>query len=110
MLDDAPLKFRPERHVGVVLASQGYPASGPMGLPIAGLDAAARLDNVLVFHAGTARRGDQIVTAGGRVLTVVGRGPTYEEAISRAYAGVATISFDGMHYRRDIGQKALTRS
>jgi len=106
-LDDAPLGFRPERHVGVVLASQGYPASGPLGLPIAGLETAGRLDNVLVFHAGTARRGNQIVTAGGRVLTVVGRGTTYEDAISHAYAGIAKISFDGMHYRRDIGQKAL---
>jgi phosphoribosylamine--glycine ligase len=82
---------------------------GPMGLPIAGLDAAGRLDDVLVFHAGTARRGDEIVTAGGRVLTVVGRGATYADAISRAYAGVASISFDGMHYRRDIGRKALAK-
>jgi phosphoribosylamine--glycine ligase len=106
-LDDTPLGFRPDRHVGVVLASKGYPASGPMGLPIAGLATAGRLDDVLVFHAGTARRGHEIVTAGGRVLTVVGRGATYEDAISRAYAGVAKISFDGMHYRRDIGQRAL---
>ena len=50
---------------------------------------------------------DEVVTAGGRVLTVVGRGPTYADAIARAYAGVSRISFDGMHYRRDIGQKAL---
>jgi phosphoribosylamine---glycine ligase len=109
-LDDAPFGFKPERRVGVVLASEGYPMSGPMGLPIAGLDAAGRLDDVLVFHAGTARRGDEIVTAGGRVLTVVGRGATYEDAISRAYAGVAKISFDGMHCRRDIGQKALAKA
>ena len=109
-LDHAPLGFRPERHVGVVLASEGYPESGPMGLPITGLDTAGRLDDVLVFHAGTARRGDAIVTAGGRVLTVVGRGATYEDAIGRAYAGVATISFDGMHYRRDIGRKALAKA
>jgi phosphoribosylamine--glycine ligase len=106
-LDDAPLRFRPERHVGVVLASEGYPAPGPMGLPITGLDTAGRLNDVLVFHAGTARRGNEVVTAGGRVLTVVGRGATYEEAIRRAYAGVAKISFNGMHYRRDIGRKAL---
>jgi phosphoribosylamine--glycine ligase len=99
--------FRPERHVGVVLASQGYPSSGPTGLPIRGLDEAARLDGVLVFHAGTARRGDSVVTAGGRVITVVGRGNSFEDAIERAYAGVARISFDGMHYRRDIGRKAL---
>ncbi len=106
-LDDAPVAFRQERHVGVVLASQGYPAPGPMGLPIRGLEDAARLEDVLVFHAGTARRGADVVTAGGRVLTVVGRAPTFEDAIARAYAGVSKISFDGMQYRRDIGRKAL---
>jgi phosphoribosylamine--glycine ligase len=106
-LDDRPVEFRPARHVGVVLASQGYPASSPTGLPIQGLDDAGRLDDVLIFHAGTARRGDDVVTAGGRVLTVVGRGRTFEDAIARAYAGVSKISFHGMHYRRDIGRKAL---
>jgi phosphoribosylamine--glycine ligase len=106
-LDPRALNFSSETHVGVVLASRGYPASGPAGLPIVGLEAAGTERGVLVFHAGTARRGDEIVTAGGRVLTVVGRGPTYEDAIARAYAGVSKISFDGMHYRRDIGQKAL---
>jgi phosphoribosylamine--glycine ligase len=106
-LDEAPVAFRPERHVGVVLASQGYPSSGPTGLPIRGLDAAARLDGVLVFHAGTAKHGDDVVTAGGRVLTVVGRGASFEDAIARAYAGASKISFDGIHYRRDIGRKAL---
>ena len=106
-LDGAPVSFRPERHVGVVLASREYPASSPGGAPIAGLPNASGLDDVLVFHAGTARRGDEIVTAGGRVLTVVGRGETYEDAIERAYAGASRISFDGMHYRRDIGNKAL---
>jgi phosphoribosylamine--glycine ligase len=106
-LDGAPIAFRPERHVGVVLASSGYPGSGPTGIPIRGLDDAASLDDVLVFHAGTARRGDEVVTAGGRVLTVVGRGATFEDAIARAYAGVSKISFAGMHYRRDIGRKAL---
>lgn len=106
-LDSSPIRFRPDAHVGVVVASRDYPASGPVGLPIDGLDAAQRERDVLVFHAGTAARGDQIVTAGGRVLTVVGRGSSYADAIARAYAGVSTISFDGMHYRRDIGQKAL---
>jgi phosphoribosylamine---glycine ligase len=109
-LDPRPINFSTEAHVGVVLASRDYPAPGPVGLPIAGLDAARAQRDVLVFHAGTAARGDEIVTAGGRVLTVVGRGPTYGDAIARAYAGVSKISFDGMHYRRDIGQKALTLS
>jgi phosphoribosylamine--glycine ligase len=96
--------------VGVVLASRGYPESVPPPVPIAGLAEASRLEDVLVFHAGTARRGDEIMTAGGRVLTVVGRGATFQEATARAYAGVSRISFDGMHYRRDIGRKAVTHS
>jgi phosphoribosylamine--glycine ligase len=106
-LDERPLAFRPEPHVGVVLASQNYPAAGPVGLPVTGLDAAARLDDVFVFHAGTARQESAIVTAGGRVLTVVGRGASFEHAIARAYEGVSKIAFDGMHYRTDIGRKAL---
>ena len=106
-LDDRPLAFRPEPHVGVVLASQGYPAAGPVGMPITGLDAAAGLDDVFVFHAGTARKGNAIVTAGGRVLTVVGRGASFADAIVRAYEGVSKIAFDGMHHRTDIGRKAL---
>jgi phosphoribosylamine--glycine ligase len=77
------------------------------GAVIHGLDAAARLQDVMVFHAGTARRGDDIVTAGGRVLTIVATGPTYRLAIERAYAAVSLISFEGMQYRRDIGRKAL---
>jgi phosphoribosylamine--glycine ligase len=106
-LDRSPIAFRPEPHVGVVLASRGYPGSGPVGLPIDGLEAAEAEAGVVVFHAGTAAREREIVTAGGRVLTVVGRGSTYEDAIARAYLGVSRISFEGMHYRRDIGQKAL---
>ena len=105
---EAPPRFGTMKHVGVVLASAGYPASGPVGAAISGLDEAARLDDVLVFHAGTATDGPATVTAGGRVLTVVGRGPSYQAAIERAYTGVSMISFDGMQYRRDIGRKALT--
>jgi len=107
-LDLPPISFSAQTHVGVVLASRDYPASSPGGFPIRGLEAAHAERDVLIFHAGTAARGDEIVTAGGRVLTVVGRGPTYADAIARAYAGVSKISFDGMHFRRDIGQKALT--
>jgi len=94
--------------VGVVLASAGYPGAVTSGKPIEGLDDAARVAGVDVFHAATALRGKQLVTAGGRVLTVVGRGPTFDEAIARAYDGVARISFDGVHYRRDIGRKATS--
>jgi phosphoribosylamine--glycine ligase len=110
-LDATPIAFRPEKHVGVVLASGGYPGSFVAGKPVSGLDEASGLDDVLVFHAGTSAsedgRGRGIVTAGGRVLTVVGRGATYAAAIARAYEGVSRISFDGMHYRKDIGRKAI---
>ena len=106
-LDPTPVTFRAEKHVGVVLASRGYPGSGPTGLPVSGLEAASRRKELLVFHSGTRAEDSQVVTAGGRVLTVVGRGSTYEEAIDRVYEGVSMISFDGMHYRRDIGRKAL---
>jgi len=104
------IAFRPGSQVGVVLASRGYPASSESGVPIRGLDDAAAEEGVLVFHAGTASRDNQIVTAGGRVLTVVGRGQDYSQAIARAYRGVSRISFSGAHYRGDIGQKALALS
>ncbi len=94
--------------VGVVLASAGYPGPVTSGVPIQGVDDAARVDGVDVLHAGTAVRENRLVTAGGRVLTVVGRGPTFDVAIDRAYEGVSRISFDGMQYRRDIGRKALS--
>ena len=87
----------------MVLASGGYPGPVKTGVPIRGIDAASRIPGVDVFHAATARRGDELVTAGGRVLTVVGRGATFERAIALAYEGVAQISFEGMQYRRDIG-------
>ncbi len=106
-LGDARVAFRPERHVGVVLASKGYPGSSSSGVPIAGLERAAALRDVLVFHAGTAADGGAVVTAGGRVLTIVGRAATFREAIDRAYDGVAQVRFEGMQFRRDIGKKAL---
>jgi phosphoribosylamine--glycine ligase len=96
-----------ERLAGVVLASRGYPESSDSGRPITGIDAAEAIPGVSVYHAGTAMRDRQLVTAGGRVLTVVGRGAEYPEAVARSYAGVMKISFDGMQYRRDIGRKAL---
>ena len=92
---------------GVVLASRGYPESSESGQPIDGIEQAEAIPGVVVYHAATAQRGRQIVTAGGRVLTVVGRGADFAEAISRAYTGVMHISFDGMQYRRDIGKRAL---
>ncbi len=109
-LPDTPAQFRPDPHVGVVLAAGGYPDNPETGRPIAGLAAAAAVPDAMVFHAGTRRDGDRIVTAGGRVLTVVGRGSSYAAAIDVASRAASAISFDGMQFRRDIGRKALTAS
>ncbi|MEA4880941.1 MAG: phosphoribosylglycinamide synthetase C domain-containing protein, partial [Synergistaceae bacterium] len=94
----------------VVLASGGYPGPFEKGKIISGLEEAERGENFLLFHGGTALSPEgKICTAGGRVFSAVGVGGTLEEALERAYAGVSLISFDSMHYRRDIGQKALIR-
>jgi phosphoribosylamine---glycine ligase len=94
--------------VGVVLASGGYPDAFETGKPIAGLDEAASVPGVTLFHAGTALRHDgQLVTAGGRVMTVVGMGADYSDAMARAYEAVDRVRFDGMHVRQDIGKTAL---
>jgi phosphoribosylamine--glycine ligase len=105
--ESAPPKLGTLPHVGVVMASRGYPERAETGQAIEGLSEAARLGDVLVFHAGTRRKDDAIVTDGGRVLCVVGRGADYEAAIARAYEGASRIRFEGMQLRRDIGQKAL---
>jgi phosphoribosylamine--glycine ligase len=96
----------PGAALGVVLASGGYPGPILSGMPISGLDAVP--SDVIVFHAGTKQsENGTVVTSGGRVLTVVGRGADLAEARERAYAGVLTISFNGAHYRRDIGVRGL---
>jgi phosphoribosylamine---glycine ligase len=100
-------RFRSEPHVAVVLASRGYPENPDSGKAISGLEAAAAERGALVFHAGTAMRERQLVTSGGRVLTVVGRGATHRDAIDVAYRAASRISFEGVQFRRDIGQKAL---
>jgi phosphoribosylamine--glycine ligase len=92
---------------GVVIASRGYPDSSETGLEITGVSGAEAIPGLTVYHAGTARSDGHFFTAGGRVLTVVGRGADYTESIVRAYAGVLQISFDGMQFRHDIGRKAL---
>jgi phosphoribosylamine--glycine ligase len=93
----------------VVLASSGYPASCAIGKPIGGLEQAAQLPNTKVFHAGTARAGQQIVTSGGRVLGVTAWAKDLRGARAAAYAAVETIHFEGAQFRRDIGLKALKR-
>jgi phosphoribosylamine--glycine ligase len=107
-LGDAPLARTPaQRAVGVVLASAGYPDRAETGREIHGIEMAAAMEETFVFHAGTRREGGRLVSAGGRVLTVVGRAGTFEAAMDRAYAGVSAIRFDGMQYRRDIGKRAM---
>jgi phosphoribosylamine--glycine ligase len=96
-----------EKLVGVVVASRGYPEAAESGQPISGIADANSLPGVVVYQAGTSLRDGRLVTAGGRVLTVVGSGFDYGEAVARAYAGARLIHFDGMQYRRDIGRKAL---
>jgi phosphoribosylamine---glycine ligase len=100
-------RFSTDVHVGVVLAAGGYPEHVEMGKIISGIEAASAVPNAVVFHAGTARRNEDLVTAGGRVLTVVGRGATYRDGIDTAYDAVSKINFEGMQYRHDIGRKAL---
>lgn len=92
--------------VGVVMASRGYPASSSKGDVITGLREASGVKGVKVFHAGTARCDDQVVTAGGRVLTVTALGATFAEARARAYEGVAAIAFEGEQHRSDIALRA----
>ncbi len=100
--------FATNPHVGVVLAAGGYPDAPEAGQVITGLGAAADVPGALVFHAGTRRRADnRIETAGGRVLTLVGRGDSYQAAIETAYRAAACVQFPGMQFRRDIGRKAL---
>lgn len=106
-LDEIKVDWYDYKAVCVVMASGGYPGSYEKGLPIEGLDKAGKMENVVVFHAGTAVKDSVIVTSGGRVLGVTGMGSDFQQAIDRAYAGVKKINFEGVHYRKDIGRKAI---
>lgn len=100
--------WRPQTAATVVLASGGYPDRYATGMPIAGLDAAARAEGVTIFHAGTRLAEDgRLLTAGGRVLSVTGVGADLAQALARAYVAVGAVRFEGMHYRTDIGAKAV---
>jgi phosphoribosylamine--glycine ligase len=104
-LADQPIEWSDEAAVCVIVASGGYPASYPKGLPITGLD---QVQDSIVFHAGTALQADgQIVTNGGRVLGITGLGKDIAEARKKAYADADRIHFEGKHYRTDIALKAL---
>ncbi|MBS4023778.1 MAG: phosphoribosylamine--glycine ligase [Dethiobacter sp.] len=109
-LHEKQLEWHENHTVCVVMASGGYPGSYKKGMAINGLNEAAALDDVFVFHAGTAFKKGKTVTAGGRVLGVTAWGDTLPQALDRAYKAVDVITFEGAHYRRDIGQKALRRS
>ena len=103
-LDQIKVEWNEDSCVGVVMASAGYPGSYKTGLPITGLD---NLDkDIMVFHAGTKVGSEpgQILTSGGRVLTVVATGSTIAEAREKVYNNISQIHFDGCHYRRDIAE------
>jgi phosphoribosylamine--glycine ligase len=100
-------KWDPRPSLTVVATSKGYPGKYPTGLPITGVEKADALKDVKVFHSGTAMKNGQLVTAGGRVLSVTAIGKTLQDAHARAYEAMNLIHFDGMHYRRDIGYQAL---
>lgn len=103
-LDCVDIRWSDKSAVCVIAASAGYPGDYRKGVPIEGLD---RVRDAIVFHAGTARDGDRIVTNGGRVLGVTALGATIAEARAKAYEQLAHIRFDGMHYRTDIARRAL---
>ena len=107
VLESRPARFRPGPRVGVVLAAAGYPDTVRTGDAISGLEHAASVPNALVFHAATRRADGRLVTGGGRVLTVVGSGERFQDAIDVAYSAASCIRFDGMQRRSDIGRKAL---
>ena len=106
-IDTCTIEWDPRPAVTVVLASVGYPNKYEIGKTISGLDAASRLDDVQIFHAGTKSVNDEVVTAGGRVLAVTALGSTIEAARARAYEAVACIDFENCHYRRDIALNAV---
>lgn len=105
-LSDLDIEWDDRACTCVIMASGGYPKSYPKGIEINGLTD-GQLDGVTVYHAGTKRDGDKLVTSGGRVLGVTALGESIEDALAKSYAGVDKIKFDGAHYRKDIGQKAL---
>lgn len=103
------LSWQPGAALCVVLASEGYPSSARTGTPISGLDMAAEMEEIEIFHAGTRFMQGRWQTAGGRVLGVTAKGRSLSEASIKAYEAVNRIHFSGMHYRRDIGAKRLKR-
>ncbi|MBU1172679.1 MAG: phosphoribosylamine--glycine ligase [Proteobacteria bacterium] len=108
-LDRHTMDIDDKAAVCLVMAAGGYPNSYAKGKVITGLDVAAKIKDVVVFHAGTQFKGKSVVTSGGRVLGVTALGETVEKAIDKAYKATAKITWDKAFYRKDIGQKALDR-
>ena len=108
-LSGVEIEWHDKAAVCVVLAAQGYPGDYPKGDAISGLEQAAQVEDLVVFHAGTKVADGAVVTNGGRVLGVTALGSTVKEAIERAYRGVDLISWAGVQFRRDIGAKAMNR-
>ena len=108
-LSETVFRWKPGASACVVAASQGYPESYTAGHPISGLEAAAEVPGVAIYHAGTSFDDGQYRTAGGRVLGVTATGPDLRRALDAAYEAMGRISFEGMVYRRDIGHRALKK-
>ena len=106
-LDGLTVEWHPDTAVCVVMTSPGYPGSYPTGLPIQGLPVSSGESRVAVFHAGTKRDSDRVVTAGGRVLAITAWGPSLLDARAQVYQAVPSILFEGRHYRTDIAHRAL---
>ena len=105
-IDGARAELSDRACVTVVAASGGYPGAHETGMEVGGLDEAARVEGAVVFHAGTAERQGRVVTFGGRVLAVSGQGGTIGDARATAYDALSRITFEGMHHRRDIAERA----
>jgi phosphoribosylamine--glycine ligase len=109
VLSGFDLRWREDAALTVVMASKGYPGAYEKGHEIFGLDAAASLPGVTLFHAGTENRDGKIVAVGGRVLNVTATGRDVAEAQRRAYDAASRIHWEGSFYRSDIGWRALSR-
>jgi phosphoribosylamine--glycine ligase len=108
-VSDGEFHWSSDASVCVVMSSGGYPGTYEAGKKITGLDEAARIDGVKVFHAGTTRHDDAYFTAGGRVLGVTARGADLRTAVNRSYGAASKIQFEGAHYRRDIAARAVKK-
>jgi phosphoribosylamine--glycine ligase len=106
-LSETEMRWASGASACVVASSAGYPGSYRTGLPVSGLTVASQVPGAQIFHSGTSRVGNQLVTSGGRVLGVTASGDSLEQALARAYQALAEIHFEGIYYRRDIGHRAL---